>query len=397
MKKLLSLFLALAMLFSFAACKSKNETNSTSSDLSAVTSTDFVAPENYTTVLHVTINPQIKLYLDEQGSVLAVELSNDDAKSMKNEISKLKGSLEDVIDKILTVSNDNGFVKDDATINFEITVIKNKEINTEDILNKAKDIAFKSLQKIGKTAEIKTSVAESATQETTSSDNAESNLSKPAESSTPNTTSTTTTNSSHTHSYSSATCTEPAKCSCGATNGSALGHKWQEATCKAPKTCSVCKITEGSTAAHNYANGKCSVCGDSLYLNPKTAIPKNTNYYSKFRKVGDYLESPGIIFGESIDTNETAMMTRIYKKVTNNDGSQGSIVFGGENYVSEGAGQSPCNKITVTDTELIMEYESYKVKFAVQKDKTLIVLESNDSSYPKGAILTSDEKEALKG
>ena len=33
----------------------------------------------------------------------------------------------------------------------------------------------------------------------------------------------------HTHSYSDATCTEPAKCSCGATKGSALGHtKWSE-------------------------------------------------------------------------------------------------------------------------------------------------------------------------
>lgn len=383
--------------FILPVCKSKEETTSTGSDLSAVTSTDFVAPENYATVLHVTINPEIKLYLDEQGSVLAVELLNDDAKVMKNEVTELKGSLEDVIDKIIIVSNDDSFVKDNAIINFEITVVKNKVINTESILNKAKDSAAKSLQKIGKTAEIKTSVAENTVQETTPSDNAESNLSKPAETSKPNTTSKPTASSSHTHSYSSATCTEPAKCSCGATNSNALGHKWQEATCKAPKTCSVCKITEGSTAAHNYVNGKCTVCGDSLYLNPKTSIPKNTDYYSKFKKVGNLLESPGITFGESIDINGTAMMTRMYEKVTNNEDLQNSIVFGGEHYISSGAGYSPCSKITVTDTELIMEYESYKVKFAVQKDKTLIVLESNDSSYPKGAILTSDEKEALKG
>lgn len=39
----------------------------------------------------------------------------------------------------------------------------------------------------------------------------------------------------HTHSFSSATCTEPARCSCGATNGNPLGH--------------------------NYSNGACSNCG----------------------------------------------------------------------------------------------------------------------------------------
>ena len=62
----------------------------------------------------------------------------------------------------------------------------------------------------------------------------------------------------HTHSYSGATCTAPAKCSCGATEGSALGHKWQKATCQAPKTCSVCKATEGVVAAHNWNEATCS-------------------------------------------------------------------------------------------------------------------------------------------
>lgn len=65
---------------------------------------------------------------------------------------------------------------------------------------------------------------------------------------------------SHTHSYSKATCTEAAKCSCGATQGASLGHKWTAATCTTKKTCSVCKATEGETAAHKYVNHKCTVC-----------------------------------------------------------------------------------------------------------------------------------------
>ena len=49
----------------------------------------------------------------------------------------------------------------------------------------------------------------------------------------------------HTHSFSDPTCTEPGKCSCGDTQGEALGHDWVDATYTAPKTCSVCGETEG--------------------------------------------------------------------------------------------------------------------------------------------------------
>lgn len=72
----------------------------------------------------------------------------------------------------------------------------------------------------------------------------------------------------HTHSYSGATCTSPEKCSCGATNGSALGHKWQDATCKAPKTCSVCKKAEGNKAEHIVEGTTCKWCKQVVEVNP---------------------------------------------------------------------------------------------------------------------------------
>lgn len=65
----------------------------------------------------------------------------------------------------------------------------------------------------------------------------------------------------HTHSYSAATCTAPAKCSCGATNGSALGHNWQDATCSSPKKCSRCGDTSGDVLEHNYQFYVCENCG----------------------------------------------------------------------------------------------------------------------------------------
>lgn len=74
--------------------------------------------------------------------------------------------------------------------------------------------------------------------------------------------------STHTHSYSGASCTAPAKCSCGATSGSALGHSYNNATCTEPKKCSRCDTTSGNALGHSYSNGTCSRCGakDSNYV-----------------------------------------------------------------------------------------------------------------------------------
>lgn len=77
----------------------------------------------------------------------------------------------------------------------------------------------------------------------------------------------------HTHSYTQTVvepdCTNAGyttnTCECGDSYQSdevaALGHTWVDATCAAPKTCSVCSVTEGDVAAHDYQNGACTVCG----------------------------------------------------------------------------------------------------------------------------------------
>lgn len=67
----------------------------------------------------------------------------------------------------------------------------------------------------------------------------------------------------HVHSFSSATCTSPKTCSCGATESEANGHKWKDATCSEPQTCTVCGATSGTTADHSFSDGKCSNCGEN--------------------------------------------------------------------------------------------------------------------------------------
>ena len=62
----------------------------------------------------------------------------------------------------------------------------------------------------------------------------------------------------HRHDFASATCTLPATCECGETQGSALGHNWQEATCTEPETCSRCGQTGGEALGHDFLEATCT-------------------------------------------------------------------------------------------------------------------------------------------
>lgn len=225
MKKIFALLMAVLLLFTLAACKS-NEKPSTDNSTSTTDTVAFTAPENYATVLLVTINPEFKLYLDEKGSVLAVEPVNSDAKSIASDIENIKGDLETVIHDIVSAADKGGFVKENATVNFQVTVVKDDTINTDDILNTVKETANKAFADSEKTIEVNVSVAEDVLKESVSSNE---------ETSSTNITTSTepqgTASQTHKHSYSAATCTEPKKCSCGATEGKALGHKYSNGTC----------------------------------------------------------------------------------------------------------------------------------------------------------------------
>ena len=89
--------------------------------------------------------------------------------------------------------------------------------------------------------------------------------------------------STHTHEFANATCTTPKTCSCGLTDGEALGHTEKvvdatEATCTQSgltlgKVCSVCNevlVTQQTIPAIGHtepnAQGKCGTCGAQLLL-----------------------------------------------------------------------------------------------------------------------------------
>ena len=213
MKKLLAFLLAISLCLTFAACGGDDTPKDSSSK--------FVKPENYATVLVVTINPQFRLYLDKDGAVLATEPVNDDAKAIISEIKTKDTSLEGVIKEILITANEKGYVKADATVDFKITETVDTAVDTTTLLTKAKDALEKTAkeEKIAVTVEIKT-------EEKTESDDVvsptpETESQPEVESSAP----------AHQHKFSNATCTEPKKCSCGTAEGSALGHSFKNGKC----------------------------------------------------------------------------------------------------------------------------------------------------------------------
>ena len=277
-KKVFSLLLTLSLLFVFVACSNGGEepsTVGTEPSSEAETAGDneevFVKPENYATVLTVTINPQFRLYLDADGIVLAVESVNKDAEEVKEELSFEKDNYESVVEKIITKSEEKGYVKKDAVINVEITETKDTTVNTVEILDKITVTVNQTAAKLELTVEIKTedksAIAEQPTEGATES--TEQLTTTPTEpQKTDPTEATTTVPTQCSHTYKAATCTAPKTCSkCGTTEGAAAGHNWSDATCTTPKICKTCKATEGKAAGHSYKDATCTapktcaVCG----------------------------------------------------------------------------------------------------------------------------------------
>lgn len=143
MKKYLSILLALILMLSFVACNNSQGEGETPTPDTA----GFQKPQNYVTVIKVTINPEFNLYLDASGNVLAVEPCNDDAKKVVEKIETQTGSIETVMENIVTATNEDGYIKENATIDIKVTEIKDTTVDAQVILDKAKTSTDNGIKK----------------------------------------------------------------------------------------------------------------------------------------------------------------------------------------------------------------------------------------------------------
>lgn len=407
MKKLIALMLVIAFVFTLSACNDKNTASNPDTNVSTGSET-FVKPENYASVLLVSINPQLKLYLDENNNVLAVEPVNEDAKSFSKSIDFKNKSIETVIGNIVEQANEKGFIKENVTVNFEIAEQK-EEINNSDILSKAVSAANKKATelKIEIKAEIKES-DNSQTTETNSENTQTDENSKPTtsskteettkkeESASKPTTTTKPTESSkptHTHNFSVATCTAPKKCSCGATEGTALGHKWSEATCKSPKTCSVCKKTEGNKINHKYDSntGICSMCKTK---DPEFKFKSISAGIWEFVYKDNFIVVIELDFGKRFSDCGGISISGFSREATAEDLNNPDLYideYKGKKYVSEFGDGDQWDSFEEKDNKVIAvyggSYDLPKITLKRVANDTLIV-ESIDSEFPQAKYIS---------
>ncbi len=378
MKKIFALLMAVLLLFTLAACKS-NEKPSTDNSTSTTDTVAFTAPENYATVLLVTINPEFKLYLDEKGSVLAVEPVNSDAKSIASDIENIKGDLETVIHDIVSAADKGGFVKENATVNFQVTMVKDDTINTDDILNTVKETANKAVADSEKTIEVNVSVAEDVLKESVSSNE---------ETSSTNITTSTepqgTASQTHKHSYSAATCTEPKKCSCGATEGKALGHKYSNGTC------TVCGAKDPNFVSYTSVKNKTG-SWNLKFLVGKTLYNINLTLYSS----AEYGIGAGYDICDLVDDLPEDMKANILKNY------QDSLITYEDKqyYAGRGSGENLASleedgtTVTLTDTDgakLVLIRTAENTMTVQSFDNSFAFLDYLDEGVkiPVGAVFT---------
>lgn len=130
MKKLIALFLAAVLCFSLGACggnEPQNDTNGTQQETEQGVQTDNSTNEQTAAiVVHIAINPELKIYVDDKGNVFGVECLNDDAKAVNNKVSVIGKNCKDAIVLILNEMLVQGFLENNAKM--EVTVLFAEEM-----------------------------------------------------------------------------------------------------------------------------------------------------------------------------------------------------------------------------------------------------------------------------
>ena len=101
-----------------------------------VSETVFQIPENYAVVITVKINPELRIYLDENANVLAVEPVNEDAQELIAAMQLEGMTFETCMEKMIAHAHEMGYLKEDGTI--QVTAEGDEEEFCSQILEKAK-------------------------------------------------------------------------------------------------------------------------------------------------------------------------------------------------------------------------------------------------------------------
>ena len=352
MKRILSLCSALILVFAFAACSNGNTASSSSKNADPSSSADssvFVKPENYASVVLVTINPQVRLYLDEEGTVLAVEAVNEDADAIKEVINFEDQKYDAVIQDIVNVANDKGYIKEGVTVNIEVSEVKTDKVSATEILSGSSQAVDNAATQLDINITV---VTEDKSSAPVSSEQAQ-----------------------HTHTYANATCTAPKTCSCGATEGKALGHSYSKGVC-----------TRCNEADPNYKATPVSQKSGKWTFR---YVVDGTLYNASLTLYGSSEDLElGLGFGDSFSTLPEDFQEDIRK-----EGGSGYIVFEDkEYYVGRGTGDGLKSVAENGNTVTVTDLEGNTLQLTRTGEDTMTVKACADFSelgkVPVGTVLT---------
>ena len=92
-------------------------------------------PEDYAAAVVITINPQIKLYLNENRMVIGTEYLNEDAKDAFSEVALEGNTLEDSMKLLVDAAVESEYLADGKDVKIEIAEIREESLNSEEICN----------------------------------------------------------------------------------------------------------------------------------------------------------------------------------------------------------------------------------------------------------------------
>lgn len=101
-------------------------------------------PEDFAYTVLVTINPEMKLYMNESDKILAVEYLNDDAKAAYSDKEIIGMTLEDGLAGIVETAIDKEYLKDGRSITLELDEVKTDSGDKDTVLSSA-DNAIKAV------------------------------------------------------------------------------------------------------------------------------------------------------------------------------------------------------------------------------------------------------------
>lgn len=153
MKKALALAMALFLLCPLWGCRGDQP-----SDASAPEST----PAAYAYMLHVTINPQLTLFMDAQDRVVDVRADNADAKADFADAELVGKPLTEALDVIVDTAAEKGRLKDGGKVEMVVDTANAPETDAKAVLDAAEQTVRARLTEKKLTAEVVASVAAQA-------------------------------------------------------------------------------------------------------------------------------------------------------------------------------------------------------------------------------------------